>query len=89
MKTVELVLVLVIVGYILANFTFLAIEYSIEFENNKDIPIQMVEPFGNGSSRSFEIKNPSPDPDIFASISAATMRVAFALPFAIAGLGLV
>ncbi|QLH07365.1 hypothetical protein [Nitrosopumilus ureiphilus] len=89
MKTRELILVLIIVGYLLANLSFLVIEYSITFENNKDKPIQMVELFGNGTTRSFEIENPSPDPDVFTSIFAAGMRVAFALPFAIAGLGLI
>ena len=89
MKTRELILVSIIIGYLLANFSFLVIEYGITFENNKDKPIQMVELFGNGTTRSFEIENPSPDPDIFTSIFAAAMRVAFALPFAIAGLGLV
>lgn len=89
MKIRELILVLIIIGYILAVFSFLVLDYSITFENNKDKPIPMVELFGNGSSRSFEIENPSPDPDIFMSIFAAGTRVAFALPFAIAGLGLV
>jgi len=89
MKTRELILVLIIIGYLLSVFSYLVIEYSITFENNKDIPMQMVELFGNGTTRSFEIENPSPDPDIFTSIFAAGMRVAFALPFAIAGLGLV
>lgn len=89
MKTRELILVLIIVGYLLANLSFLVIEYSITFENNKDKPIQMVELFGNGTTRSFEIENPSPDPDVFTSIFAAWMRVALALPFAIAGLGLI
>ena len=82
-------IVLIIIGYLLSVFSFLAFQYSIEFENNKDRPIQMVEMFGNGTTRSYEIENPSPDPDIFTSIFAAAMRVAFALPFAIAGIGLV
>ena len=89
MKTRELILVLIIIGYLLANFSFLVFEYSITFENNKDRPIQMVELFGNGTTRSFEVENPAPDPDVFTSIFAAGMRFAFALPFAIAGLGLV
>ena len=89
MKSRESILVLTIIGYLLANFSFLVFEYNITFENNKDISIQMVELFGNGTTRNFEIENPSPDPDIFTSISAAGGRVAFALPFAIAGLGMV
>ena len=89
MKSRESILVLIIIGYLLANFSFLVFEYGITFENNKDIPIQMVELFGNGTTRSFEIENPSPDPDIFTSISAAGMRMIFALPFAIAEIGMV
>ena len=89
MKTRESMLVLIIIGYVLANFSFLVWEYSVTFENNKDKPIQMVELFGNGTSRSFEVENPSPDPDVFASMSAAGMRMGFALPFAVAGLGMV
>jgi len=89
MKTRELILVLIIIGYLLAVFSFLVIENEIKFQNYEPKPIQMVELFGNGTTRSFEIENPSPDPDIFTSIFAAGMRVSFALPFAIAGLGLV
>ena len=89
LKTRELILVSIIIGYVLVVFSFLVLEYSITFEKNKDIPIQMVELFGNGSTRSFEIENPSPDPDIFTSIFAAGMKIGFPLPFAIAGLGLV
>ena len=89
MKTRELILVLAIIGYFLAVFSSIVIEYNTTFENNKDRPISMVELFGNGSSRSFEIENPSPDPDIFTSIFAALGRFAFALPFAIAGLGMI
>ncbi len=89
MKTRELILVLIIIGYLLAVFSFLVIENEIKFQNYEPKPIQMVELFGNGSTRNFEIENPSPDPDIFTSIFAAGMRVSFALPFAIAGLGLV
>jgi hypothetical protein len=89
MKTRELIPVLIIIGYLLAVFSFLVIENEIKFQNYEPKPIQMVELFGNGSTRNFEIENPSPDPDIFTSIFAAGMRVSFALPFAIAGLGLV
>lgn len=89
MKTRELVIVSVIVVYVIAIFSFVAYEYSIEIENNKNKPIPMVELFGNGSSRSFEIENPSPDPDVFTSIFATMSRFSFAMPFVIAGLGMV
>lgn len=89
MKSRELILVLIIIGCILANFSFLVLEFSIVFENNKDRPILMVELFDNGTTRNFEVENPSPDPDIFTSIFAAVGRFTFALPFAIAGLGII
>ena len=89
MKTRELTLVLIIIGYLLANFSFLVLEYSITFENNKDKPIQMVKLDGNGTVTRYQVPNPAPDPDIFTSIFAAMDRFAFALPFAIAGLGII
>jgi len=89
MKTKELVIISVIAVYVVAVFSFVAYEYSIQFENNKNKPISMVELFGNGSSRIFEIENPSPDLDVFTSIFATVSRFSFAMPFAIAGLGMV
>jgi len=89
MKNRELVLASVIVVYVMAIFSFVVYDYSVEFENNKNKPISMVELFGNGSSRSFEIENPSPDLDVFTSIFATVSRFSFAMPFAIAGLGMV
>ncbi len=89
MKSRETIIILIIVGHVLANFSFLVWQYSVTFESNTDRTIEMVELFSNGTSRSFEIENPSPEPDVFASIFAAWMRVVFALPFAIAGLGMV
>jgi len=90
MKTRELILVLIIIGYLLAVFSFLVIENEIKFQNYEPKPIQMVELFGNGTTRSFEIENPpGPEPSISLSIFMVGMKFAFALPFAIAGLGLV
>lgn len=89
MKIRELVIVSVIVVYVMTIFSFVAYEYGIEIENNKDKPIPMVELFGNGSSRSFEIENPSPEPDVFTSVFATLSRFSFAMPFVIAGLGMV
>jgi hypothetical protein len=90
MKTRELILVLIIIGYVLAVFSFLVIEYEIKLQNYEPKPIPMVELFGNGSTRSFEIENPpGPYPSLSSSIGISVMRLSFALPFAIAGLGLV
>ena len=92
MKTRELFLVLIIIGYLLSVFSFLVIEYSITFEANKDRPIMMVklDMIDNVTTATrYEVPNPAPDPDIFTSIFAAMGRFAFALPFAIAGLGMI
>jgi hypothetical protein len=90
LKTRELILVLIIIGYVLSVLFYLALEYGVEFENNKDKPIQMVELFGNGTTRSFEIEKPAlPAPSIFLGILGAGMKLVYALPFTIAGLGLV
>jgi len=93
MKSRELILVLIIVGYLLANLSFLGFQHSIEFENNKDRPMQMVELFGNGSSRSYEMENPNSNASvsttIFQAIMGAATKMGFALPFVIGGLGLI
>lgn len=90
MKTREKILILIIIGYLGAVFSFLVIENEIKFQNYDPQPIQMVELFGNGTTRSFEIENPpGPYPSLFASLGISILRISHALPFAIAGLGLV
>ena len=89
MRTSEIVIVSVLIVYVISVFSFVAYEYSIQFEDNKNKPILMVELFGNGSSRRFEVENPSPDPDVFTSIFATLSRFSFAMPFAITGLGII
>ena len=88
MKTRELILISIIIGYLLAVFSFLVIEYEIKFQNYERKPIPMVELFGNGSTRNYEIENPAPDPNLFTSISISMVRFAFALPFVVAGIGI-
>ena len=89
MKTRELILVLIIIGYFLAVFSSLAIEYNIALENNKDRPIMMVKVDGNGTVTRYQVPNPAPDPDISTGIFLAMERFTLALPFAIAGLGMI
>jgi hypothetical protein len=89
MKSRELILVLIIIGYLLAVFSFIVIEYDIQFQNYERKPVQMTELFGNGTTRNFEIIPAGPDPSLSSSIGVSVMRLAFALPFAIAGIGLV
>lgn len=93
MKSRELILVLIMVGYLLAILSFLAFQNSIVFENNKDQSLQMVEVFGNGTTRSYEVENPnsnaSASTTIFQAIMGAAMKMGFALPFVIAGLGFI
>ncbi len=88
MKLRELIFVLIIVGYLLAVFSFLVNEYNIKFQNYERKPMQIVELYGNGSTRSFEIEDTSPDPDLFSSIFMSMSKFAYALPFVIAGIGL-
>ena len=89
MQTRELTLVLIIIGYLVAVFTFLVIEQEIKFQDYGPKPLQMVKLFGNGSVRNFEIDNPASDPNLLASIAIAFLRLGYALPFAIVGIGLV
>ncbi|WP_371503842.1 hypothetical protein [Nitrosopumilus adriaticus] len=90
MKTRELILVLIIIGYVLSVLFYLALEYNVEIENNKDKPMQMVELFGNGTTRNYEVEQPALSaPSMVLGIFGAGMKLVFALPFAIAGLGLV
>jgi len=90
MRTRELILALIIIGYLVAVFSFLVIEYEVQFQNYEPEPMQMVELFGNGSARSFEMENPPISyPSIFASMGMSAMRFFYALPFAIAGIGLI
>ncbi|HUU48114.1 MAG TPA: hypothetical protein VMW55_04955 [Nitrosopumilaceae archaeon] len=89
MQTRELTLVLIIMGYPAAVFTFFVIERKIKFQDYGPKPLQMVKLFGNGRVRNFEIDNPAPDPNLFTIIAIAFLRLAYALPFAIAGIGLV
>lgn len=87
MKTSESVLVLIIIGYVLAVFSAVVIEYEIKNQNYESQPMQMVELFGNGSTRNYEVENPF-EPNLFSSIAAALSRFSFALPFVIAGFGM-
>ncbi len=96
MKTRELFLVLIIIGYLLSVFSFLAFQNSIEFQNNKDIPMQMIklDMVGNiTTTTSYEIENPNSNASVSEMVSlvimGTAMRFAFALPFAIAGLGMI
>ena len=95
MKTRKLILVLIIVGYLLSVFSFFAFQNSIIFENNKDRPMQMIklDMIGNTTiTTSYEIESPylnaSASTIIFQAIMGTAMKMGFALPFVIGGLGL-
>jgi len=88
MKTRELILVSIIIGYVLVNFSLIVLQNGVSFEN-KDQSMHMIEVFDNGTTRSFEIDNPTPIPEIFASILGATIRLAYSLSMAIVGIGMV
>jgi len=87
----EKILGLVILGIILAATSVHAVQYGIQFEENKGTPMRMIEAFGNGTTRSFEVPTSSPHSVLIAlfGILAALMKIVFALPFVIAGLGFI
>lgn len=85
----ESLLVFFILGYVLAVFSFLVMEYEIKYQNYEPKPIPMVELFGNGTTRSFEVENPAPDPDLIYSILLSLNRFVFAFPFVVAGIGII
>lgn len=96
MKIRELILALIIIGYLLSVFSFLAFQNSIAFENNKDIPMQMIklDMVDNTTvTTSYEIENPNSNASestiVFQAIMGAAMRMGFVLPFVIAGFGFI
>jgi hypothetical protein len=89
MKIQESVPVLFIIGYVMVIFSFMVMEYEIKFQNYEPKPISMVELFGNGTTRSFEVENTSPDPDLTYSILLSLNRFVFAFPFVIVGIGII
>ena len=89
MKTRELIFVLIIVAYISIVFSVLVYEYDTKVQDYERKPMQMVELYGNGSSRSYEIENPSTMPTIFSSILGSMMQFTFSLPLVVAGIGII
>jgi len=83
----ELIFVSVTIGYLLAVFSIVVIEYEIERQNYVAQPIQMVELFGNGTTRNYEIENTS-EPNLFTSIAGTMIRFSFALPFVLGAIGI-
>ena len=89
MKTRELIFVLIIVAYISVTFSVLVHEYDTKVQDYDRKPMQMVELSGNGSSRTYEIENPSPMPNIFSSILGSVMQFTFSLPLVVAGIAII
>ena len=91
MKHNEKILGLVILGIILAATSVYAVQYGIQIEENKGRPMQMVEVFGNGTTRSYEVQVSSPHPVLIPlfAILKAVMKIGFALPFVIGGIGFI
>ena len=89
MKTRELIFVTVIAVYISAAFSVLVYEYDTKVQDYERKPMQMVELSGNGSSRTYEIENPSPMPNIFSSILGSIMQFTFSLPLVVAGIAII
>ena len=87
MKTKEKIFASIIIGYLLAVFSAVVIEYEIERQDYVAEPIQMVELFSNGTARNFEVENTS-EPNLLTSIAQTILRFSFALPFVLSGIGL-
>ena len=83
----ELIFASITIGYLLAVFSAVVIEYEIERQNYVAQPIQMVELFGNGTTRNYEIENTS-EPNLFTSIAGTMIRFSFALPFVLGAIGI-
>lgn len=83
----ELIFASIIIGYLLAVFSAVVVEYEIERQDYVAEPFQMVELFGNGTVRNYEIENTF-EPNLFTSIAQTLSRISFALPFVLGGLGL-
>ena len=83
----ELIFASVTIGYLLAVFSIVVIEYEVERQNYVAQPIQMVELFGNGTTRNYEIENTS-EPNLFTSIAGTMIRFSFALPFVLGAIGI-
>ena len=84
----ERILALVMLGIILSMFSVLSIQYSIQHEENKDKPMQMVTLDGNVTITHKVQQTPPAPSSIVTGMIGAFMKLAYALPFAIAGFGL-
>ncbi len=89
MKTNELIFVLIIAAYISITFSVLVYEYDTKVQDHEQKPIQMVELFGNGSSRNYVIENHSPMPTVFSSILGSMMQFSFSFSMAVAGVAII
>ena len=83
----EKILALVILGIILSTFSVLAVQYSIQHEENKNKPMQMVKLDGDNTT-SYGVQPPPAPPSIITGMLSDFMKLAYALPFAIAGFSL-
>ena len=83
----EIIFASIIIGYLLAVFSAVVVQYEIERQNYVAQPIQMVELFGNGTTRNYEIENTF-EPNLLTSIAGTMIRFSFALPFVLGGFGI-
>lgn len=83
----EKILALVILGILLSIFSVLSIQYSIQHEENKEKPMQMVTLDGN-ATMAYDVQSPPAPPSIITGMLGAFMKLAYALPFAIVGFSL-
>ncbi len=87
MKTKEIIFIIFIVSYTTTIFTIVTIDKAYTMLNSESQPLQMVELFGNGTARNYEIESPY-KPNIF-SVAAGTLgHFMFTFPFVLAGFGM-
>ena len=87
MKTKEIIFVIFIISYTSTIFTTVVIDKAETTLNSESQPLQMVELFGNGTARNYEIESPY-NPNIF-SVAAGTLgHFMFAFSFVLGGFGM-
>lgn len=87
MKTRELIVVVVILGYFLIVFSAIMIDREDVRLSSKHTPMQMVEIYGNGTVRNYEMEN-TIEPSFLTSIVGTVGQLVFALPFVLGGIGM-
>jgi len=87
MKFREIIFIIFIISYTSIIFAAAVIDKSETTLNSESQSQQMVELFGNGTTRSFEMENQNIS-NGFSFIGSAFFHFVFAFPFVLAGIGI-